>query len=123
MQKMKPAETAAAAAEARFKASPAAKVKADAALKVVNAKVEAALAAFQKAEMAAQSAELNAGNDAAKQAEAKKLRAAATASKGALDTLSAKDQKVATGRGRQSHRDHRRRFPCQGCCGHRLGRR
>jgi len=95
VEKMKVATEMAAKADAAFKKAPVVKVAADSALKTVNAEVKVALNAFTAAEMSAQSAEMGAGNDAAKQAGAKKLRAAADAAKGKLDDLMVKKQKPA----------------------------
>jgi len=93
--KMKIANEMAAKAEANFKKAPVVKVAADNVLKAVNAEVKAALNAFMSAEMSAQSAEMTAGNDAAKQDVSKKLRAAADGAKATLDGLTAKKQKPA----------------------------
>ena len=93
--KMKIANEMAAKAEADFKRAPVVKVAADNVLKTANAEVKNALNAFMSAEMSAQSAEMSAGNDAAKQDASKKLRAAADRAKATLDGLTAKKQKPA----------------------------
>jgi hypothetical protein len=93
--KMKGATEMAAKAEAAFKEAPGAKVAADNVLKSANTEVKAALNAFMSAEVSAQSAEMSAGNDGAKQETAKKLRAVADGAKVKLDSLTAKKQKPA----------------------------
>ena len=95
LEKMKIATDMAVKADAAFKKAPVVKVAADSVLKTVNAEVKVALNAFTAAEMSAQSAEMTAGNDEAKQAEAKKLREAADSAKSKLDDLMVKKQKPA----------------------------
>jgi len=93
--KLKTATEMATKAETAFKKAPETKVAADNVLKAANTEVKAALNAFLAAEMSAQTAEMSAGNDAAKQASAKKFRAAADTAKAKLDELTVKKQKPA----------------------------
>ena len=93
-QKQKPAEAKVAAAAAVLKQAPVTKATADKAQAAANAAVKAALNKYIAAEMAAQTAEASAGNDAVKQAAAAANRNAAAADKLALDQLIAGQQKV-----------------------------
>ena len=93
--KLKTATEMATKAEVAFKKAPETKVAADNVLKAANTEVKAALSAFLAAEMTAQTAEMSAGNDVAKQVAAKKLRAASDGAKAKLDDLTANKQKPA----------------------------
>ena len=93
-EKQKPAEDKLATAITALKQAPIIKASADKAQAATNVEVKVALNGYLAAEMAAQTAEAAAGNDAAKQAEASAKRKIADTAKTMLDKLISVKQKA-----------------------------